>query len=56
MAAPKARVFFPVGIRSTLYHGHEQSDQVGFLPILSLISCLLIYGRQERANHATAIL
>jgi hypothetical protein len=56
MAAPKARVFFPAGICSALHHGHEQSDQSGFLPNLSLISCLLIYGRQERANHATAIL
>jgi hypothetical protein len=38
-----------------LTYGQENSDQSGFLPILSLISCLLIYERQQRGNHATAI-
>jgi hypothetical protein len=45
---------FPFAILPLTY-GQEKSDQSGFLPILSLISCLLIYERQQRGNHATAI-
>jgi hypothetical protein len=55
MAAPKARVFLSWIFGINLGLGRIKSDQFGFLPILSLIFCLLIYERQERANYATPI-
>jgi hypothetical protein len=35
--------------------GRKKSYQSGFLPILPLIFCLLIYERQQRPNCATPI-
>jgi hypothetical protein len=52
----RRRVFYPPAvIHSSSIIGVKKSDQVGFLPILSLISCLLIYERQQRPNYATRI-
>jgi hypothetical protein len=45
----------PVVIHSSSIIGVKKSDQVGFLPILSLFFCLLIYARQQRPKYATLI-
>ena len=47
---------FALGFASSVGLGNEKSDQSGFHPILPLIFCLLVYGRQQKPNNATPII